>query len=77
MCRPPLEAAAPGTRETAPSSEHGKGEAFLCFVEAVEAIVAEEQRIYWRDRGDGPAASRAIPQGTPAGAQVGDSVERP
>ena len=32
-----------------PASED---EAFLCFVEAVEAIVAEEQRIYWRDRGD-------------------------
>jgi len=28
-------------------------EAFLRFVEAVEAIVAEEQHIYWKNRGDG------------------------
>ena len=26
---------------------------FLRFVEAVEAIVAEEQRIYWKGRGEG------------------------
>ncbi len=37
--------------------------AFLRFVEAVEAIVAEEQRIYWQKRGDrtgdGAPSSRA------------------
>ena len=39
-------------------------DAFLRFVEAVEAIVAEEQRIYWQKRGDrtsnGAPASRAL-----------------
>ncbi|WP_165982421.1 DUF4231 domain-containing protein [Dankookia rubra] len=36
--------------------------AFLRFVEAVEAIVAEEQRIYWRGRNEGGApAQRATP----------------
>ena len=55
----------------------GEDEAFLCFVEAVEAIVAEEQRIYWRDRGDGPAAARTTPQGKPASAQAEGGTERP
>ncbi len=40
-------------------------EAFLRFVEAVEAIVAEEQRIYWKGRGEGAGsgapATRAAP----------------
>ena len=36
-------------------------EAFLRFVEAVEAIVAEEQRIYWQKRGDGSPASPPSP----------------
>jgi hypothetical protein len=52
-------------------------EAFLWFVEAVEAILAEEQQIYWRDRSNGPAAPRTTPQGTPAGAQAEGDTERP
>ena len=55
----------------------GEDEAFLCFVEAVEAIVAEEQRIYWRDRSNGPAAPRTTPQGKPASAQAEGDAERP
>ena len=54
-----------------------EGEAFLCFVEAIEAIVAEEQRIYWRDRSNGPAAPRTTPQGKPASAQAEGGTERP
>lgn len=34
-------------------------EAFLRFVEAVEVIVAEEQRIYWQKRGNGTPAPKA------------------
>ena len=40
-------------------------EAFLRFVEAVEAIVAEEQRIYWKSHGDAAAAPASRPQTTP------------
>jgi hypothetical protein len=40
-------------------------EAFLRFVEAVEAIVAEEQRIYWKSRGDAAAAPASRTQTTP------------
>jgi hypothetical protein len=29
-------------------------EAYLTFVEAIEAIIAEEQNIFWRDRGNNP-----------------------
>jgi Protein of unknown function (DUF4231) len=39
-------------------------EAFLRFVEAIEAIVAEEQRIYWRNRTDsGSPTARASTTG--------------
>ena len=41
-------------------------EAFLRFVEAVEAIVAEEQRIYWKSRGDAAAAPASRTQTTPS-----------
>ena len=34
-------------------------EAFLRFVEAVETIVAEEQRLYWQKRGESAPAPRA------------------
>jgi len=36
-------------------------EAFLRFVEAIETIIAEEQRIYWQNRSD----SRSSPSSTP------------
>jgi Protein of unknown function (DUF4231) len=36
-------------------------EAFLRFVEAIEAIVAEEQRIYWRNRSDRSAPTMHSP----------------
>jgi hypothetical protein len=29
-------------------------EAYLTFVEAIEGIIAEEQNIFWRDRGNNP-----------------------
>ena len=29
-------------------------EAYLTFVEAIEGIIAEEQKIFWRDRGNNP-----------------------
>jgi hypothetical protein len=31
-------------------------EAYLTFVEAVEGVIAEEQNIFWRDRGNNPPA---------------------
>jgi hypothetical protein len=40
-------------------------EAFLSFLEAVEAIVAEEQRIYWKSRGDAAAAPTSRTRTTP------------
>ena len=40
-------------------------EAFLRFVEAVEAIVAEEQRIYWQKRGEG-TGDRALASRAPS-----------
>jgi hypothetical protein len=33
-------------------------EAYLRFVEAIEAIVAEEQQIYWQNRGSEPPAAQ-------------------
>ena len=45
-------------------------EAFLRFVEAVEAIVAEEQRIYWKGRGEG-TSNRAPDMRGPAAAGRG------
>ena len=31
-------------------------EAYLTFVEAIEGVIAEEQNIFWRDRGNSPPA---------------------
>ena len=56
--------------------------AFLRFVEAVEAIVAEEQRIYWQKRGDrtgdGAPSSRApsLPSAAGRGEAAGAEAER-
>ena len=52
--------------------------AFLRFVEAVEAIVAEEQRIYWKGRGgNGAPASRApLPPTATGRAKVGVEAAR-
>ena len=54
--------------------------AFLRFVEAVEAIVAEEQRIYWQKRGDrtsnGAPASRAPSAMAGRGEAAGADAER-
>jgi hypothetical protein len=33
-------------------------EAYLRFVEAIEAILAEEQQIYWQSRNSGPPAGQ-------------------
>ena len=57
-------------------------EAFLRFVEAVEAIVAEEQRIYWQKRGDragnGAPSSRvpSLPSAAGHCKAVGAEAER-
>ena len=55
--------------------------AFLRFAEAVEAIVAEEQRIYWQKRGEGTGngapSSRAPSLPSTAGrGEVGAEAER-
>jgi len=47
-------------------------EAFLRFVEAIETIIAEEQRIYWQNRSD----SRSSPSGTPAAAEGSSEPKR-
>ena len=48
-------------------------EAHLTFVEAIEAIIAEEQNIFWRDRGNNPPTppgnSEAKAAGAPSGTQ--------
>jgi hypothetical protein len=46
-------------------------EAFLRFVEAVEAIVAEEQRLYWKNRGEGTGGRATAASGTGAGDRSG------
>ena len=56
--------------------------AFLHFVEAVEAIVAEEQRIYWKSRGEGsgdaaPASRTRAAPGRGTGAEGEQGHERP
>jgi hypothetical protein len=46
-------------------------EAYLTFVEAIEGVIAEEQNIFWRDRGNNPPApldnSNAKTAGEPRG----------
>jgi hypothetical protein len=48
-------------------------EAHLTFVEAIEAIIAEEQNIFWRERGNNPPTppgnSEAKTAGIPSGTQ--------
>jgi hypothetical protein len=46
-------------------------EAFLRFVEAVEAIIAEEQRIYWKNRGEGTGGRATAAQGPTAEGRSG------
>ena len=46
-------------------------DAFLRFVENVEAIIAEEQRIYWQKREEGPASGRKDEPGKQAPGQAG------
>jgi hypothetical protein len=46
-------------------------EAFLRFVENVEAIIAEEQQIFWRHRGGEPPSDRTPPR-EPALAEDGE-----
>src|SRR3954466_16380458 len=47
-----------------------EGEAYLRFVEAIEAIIAEEQQIYWQNRGSEPPARQPKP------AAPGDMVQK-
>jgi hypothetical protein len=55
-------------------------EAFLRFVEAIEAIVAEEQRIYWQKRGgrtsNGAPASRALSPPATGRGEAGTEADR-
>lgn len=55
-------------------------DAFLRFVEAVEVIVAEEQRIYWKGRGEGASsgatAQRVAPEADRGGSGTGPAAER-
>jgi hypothetical protein len=40
-----------------------EGEAYLRFIETVEAIMAEEQQIYWQNRPGEPPAGQPKPDG--------------
>src|SRR5689334_2487369 len=42
-------------------------EAYLRFVEAIEAIIAEEQQIYWQNRGTEPSAQQKPKPAAPGG----------
>src|SRR3954464_10862943 len=48
-----------------------ENEAYLRFVEAIEAIIAEEQQIYWRNRGSEPQAGQQRKSTAP-----GDTVHK-
>ena len=48
-------------------------EAYLRFVEAIEAIIAEEQQIYWQSRGSEPPA-RQQPKPAVSGEKVHGDV---
>jgi Protein of unknown function (DUF4231) len=49
-------------------------EAYLTFVEAIEAIIAEEQNIFWRERGNNPPMPPGISDTKTAGDRRGSSA---
>ena len=49
-------------------------EAYLTFVEAIEGIIAEEQNIFWRDRGNNPPTPRGNGDAKIAGEMRGTSA---
>jgi hypothetical protein len=49
-------------------------EAYLTFVEAIESIIAEEQNIFWRDRGNNPPTHPANADAKIAGEPRGSSA---
>ena len=51
-------------------------EAYLTFVEAIEGIIAEEQNIFWRERGNNPPTPPANSDITTAGEPRGPSVNQ-
>jgi hypothetical protein len=48
-------------------------EAYLGFVEAIEAIIAEEQQIYWQNRGTASSAGQPPEPADPGGKKPGDA----
>jgi hypothetical protein len=51
-------------------------EAYLTFVEAIEGIIAEEQKIFWRDRGNNPSTPPSKSENKTAGELRGPSVNQ-
>ena len=51
-------------------------EAYLTFVEAIEGIIAEEQKIFWRDRGNNPPTPAGNSDTKIAGEPRGSSATR-
>jgi hypothetical protein len=51
-------------------------EAYLTFVEAIEGIIAEEQNIFWRERGNNPPTQAGNSDADTAGEPRGPSVNR-
>ena len=51
-------------------------EAYLTFVEAIEGIIAEEQNIFWRERGNNPPTPPANSDITTAGEPRGPSANQ-
>jgi hypothetical protein len=51
-------------------------EAYLTFVEAIEAIIAEEQNIFWRERGNNPPTPPGNADAKIAAEPLGSSVTR-
>jgi hypothetical protein len=51
-------------------------EAYLTFVEAIEGIIAEEQNIFWRERGNNPPTRPGNPDAKTAGEPRGPSANQ-
>jgi Protein of unknown function (DUF4231) len=51
-------------------------EAYLTFVEAIEGVIAEEQNIFWRDRGSNPPTRAGSSDTNTAAEPQGTSVNR-
>jgi hypothetical protein len=51
-------------------------EAYLAFVEAIEGIIAEEQNIFWRERGNNPTTPPGNSDAKTAGEPRGTSTNQ-